>query len=93
MPFQRFPGVDIILGPEMHSTGEVMGRGSNFGDAFLKSQLGAGQVVAAGRQDLPLGQRPQTNPSCPKWAAMFAKLGFRLLATQGTANVLQRAWP
>ncbi|WP_302580030.1 carbamoyl-phosphate synthase large subunit, partial [uncultured Desulfovibrio sp.] len=45
MPFQRFPGVDIILGPEMHSTGEVMGMGSNFGEAFLKSQLGAGQAL------------------------------------------------
>ena len=48
MPFQRFPGVDVILGPEMHSTGEVMGMGSSFGEAFLKSQLGAGQVLPQG---------------------------------------------
>ena len=39
LPFQRFPNVDIILGPEMHSTGEVMGMGANFADAFLKSQM------------------------------------------------------
>jgi len=59
LPFQRFPGVDVILGPEMHSTGEVMGMGSNFGEAFLKSQLGAGQVLPQGGQALFVGQRPR----------------------------------
>ena len=88
MPFQRFPGVDIILGPEMHSTGEVMGMGSNFGDAFLKSQLGAGQVLPQGGK-IFLSVNDRDKPFLPEVAAMFAKLGFRLLATQGTANVLR----
>ncbi len=88
MPFQRFPGVDIILGPEMHSTGEVMGMGSNFGEAFLKSQLGAGQVLPQGGK-IFLSVNDRDKPFLPEVAAMFAKLGFRLLATQGTANVLR----
>ena len=88
MPFQRFPGVDIILGPEMHSTGEVMGMGSNFGDAFLKSKLGAGQVLPQGGK-IFLSVNDRDKPFLPEVAAMFAKLGFRLLATQGTANVLR----
>ena len=88
MPFQRFPGVDIILGPEMHSTGEVMGMGSNFGDAFLKSQLGAGQVLPQGGK-IFLSVNDRDKPFLPEVAAMFAKRGFRLLATQGTANVLR----
>ncbi len=88
MPFQRFPGVDIILGPEMHSTGEVMGMGSNFGDAFLKSQLGAGQVLPQGGK-IFLSVNDRDKPFLPEVAAMFAKLGFQLLATQGTANVLR----
>ncbi|MBS6829861.1 MAG: carbamoyl-phosphate synthase large subunit [Desulfovibrio sp.] len=88
MPFQRFPGVDIILGPEMHSTGEVMGMGSNFGEAFLKSQLGAGQVLPQGGK-IFLSVNDRDKPFLPEVAAMFAKLGFQLLATQGTANVLR----
>ena len=88
MPFQRFPGVDIILGPEMHSTGEVMGMGSNFGEAFLKSQLGAGQVLPQGGK-IFLSVNDRDKPFLPEVAAMFARLGFQLLATQGTANVLR----
>lgn len=64
MPFQRFPGVDILLGPEMHSTGEVMGMGSNFGEAFLKSQLGAGQALPqSGKIFLSVNDRDQAFPA------------------------------
>lgn len=82
MPFQRFPGVDILLGPEMHSTGEVMGMGSNFGEAFLKSQLGRGPGAAAVGQDF-LSVNDRDKPFLPEVASMFAKLGFELLATRG----------
>lgn len=89
MPFQRFPGVDIILGPEMHSTGEVMGMGSNFGEAFLKSQLGAGQVLPQGGK-IFLSVNDRDKPYLPEVAAMFSRLGFHLLATGGTAAVLRK---
>ena len=88
LPFQRFPGVDVILGPEMHSTGEVMGMGSNFGEAFLKSQLGAGQVLPQGGK-LFLSVNDRDKPYLPEVADMFAKLGFHLLATRGTAAALR----
>ena len=88
LPFQRFPGVDIILGPEMHSTGEVMGMGSNFPDAFMKSQLGAGQSLpSSGNVFLSVNDRDK--PLLPEVAAMFAELGFHLLATRGTAKLLR----
>ncbi|MFT4302000.1 MAG: carbamoyl-phosphate synthase large subunit, partial [Desulfovibrio sp.] len=88
MPFQRFPGVDVILGPEMHSTGEVMGMGSNFGEAFLKSQLGAGQVPPQGGK-LFLSVNDRDKPFLPEVAEKFANLGFDLLATKGTAAILR----
>lgn len=88
MPFQRFPGVDVILGPEMHSTGEVMGMGSSFGEAFLKSQLGAGQVPPQGGK-LFLSVNDRDKPFLPEVAEMFARLGFELLATKGTAAILR----
>ena len=88
LPFQRFPGVDIILGPEMHSTGEVMGMGTNFPDAFMKSQLGAGQSLPqSGNVFLSVNDRDK--PLLPEVAAMFAELGFHLLATRGTAKLLR----
>ena len=89
MPFRRFPGVDVILGPEMHSTGEVMGMGPDFGTAFLKSQLGAGQVPPQGGK-LFLSVNDRDKPYLPEVAQMFADLGFHLLATRGTAAVLRR---
>ncbi len=88
MPFQRFPGVDILLGPEMHSTGEVMGMGATFGEAFLKSQLGAGQVLPQGGK-LFLSVNDRDKPFLPEVAAAFAKLGFHLMATRGTAKLLR----
>ncbi|MGE4311677.1 carbamoyl-phosphate synthase large subunit [Desulfovibrio sp.] len=88
MPFQRFPGVDVILGPEMHSTGEVMGMGSSFGEAFLKSQLGAGQVLPQGGK-LFLSVNDRDKPFLPEVAEKFANMGFDLLATKGTAAILR----
>ena len=88
MPFGRFPGVDVILGPEMHSTGEVMGMGSTFAEAFHKSQLGAGQIIPqSGRLFLSVNERDK--PYLPEVAGMFRDLGFTLLATNGTAAFLK----
>ncbi|MDE5879117.1 MAG: carbamoyl-phosphate synthase large subunit [Desulfovibrio sp.] len=88
MPFQRFPGVDIILGPEMHSTGEVMGMGADFAEAFLKSQIAAGQrPPSSGKVFLSVNDRDK--PYVADVAALFADLGFHLLATRGTAKVLR----
>ncbi len=88
MPFQRFPNVDIILGPEMHSTGEVMGMGANFAEAFLKSQIGAGaRLPEKGTVFLSVNDRDK--PSLPEIARMYADLGFKLCATRGTAKMLQ----
>lgn len=90
MPFNRFPGVDIILGPEMHSTGEVMGMGENFAEAFLKSQLAAGQrLPTEGKVFISVNDRDK--PYIAEVAEMFAKLGFELLATKGTADLLREA--
>ncbi len=89
LPFQRFPGVDVILGPEMHSTGEVMGMGPSFGEAFLKSQLGAGQALPQGGR-IFLSVNDRDKPYLPEVAQKFAELGFQLLATRGTAAVLRQ---
>ena len=88
MPFGRFPGVDVILGPEMHSTGEVMGMGSTFAEAYHKSQLGAGQIIPqSGRLFLSVNERDK--PYLPEVARMFKNFGFTLLATSGTAAFLK----
>ncbi|MBQ7607178.1 MAG: carbamoyl-phosphate synthase large subunit [Desulfovibrionaceae bacterium] len=88
MPFDRFPGVDVILGPEMHSTGEVMGMGATFAEAFHKSQLGAGQIIPTkGRLFLSVNERDK--PYLSEVARMFRDLGFTLLATHGTAECLR----
>lgn len=88
MPFQRFPGVDIVLGPEMHSTGEVMGMGADFAEAFLKSQIAAGQrLPRSGKVFLSVNDRDK--PYVADVAALFAGLGFDLLATRGTAQVMR----
>jgi len=90
MPFNRFPGVDIILGPEMHSTGEVMGMGANFAEAFLKSQLAAGQKLPeSGKVFISVNDRDK--PYIADVAKMFARLGFEILATAGTAKLLKDA--
>lgn len=89
-PFAKFPGVDPILGPEMKSTGEVMGVGESFGAAFAKALLGAGQTVPRqGRVFLSV--READKLALVPIAKDLIRLGFSIVATQGTAKVLQKA--
>ena len=87
-PFARFPGVDLILGPEMKSTGEVMGIDGDFGRAFAKSQLGAGV-------DLPqaggvfVSVRDRDKPAMVEPCRRLVEMGFALVATSGTAAFLR----
>jgi carbamoyl-phosphate synthase large subunit len=86
-PFIKFPGVDTILGPEMKSTGEVMGVGESFPEAYLKSQLAAGvPVPRAGRAFLSV--RNSDKPKLLEVARALSSLGFQLCATRGTAAFL-----
>jgi len=88
-PFARFAGVDILLGPEMRSTGEVMGIDEDFGRAFLKSQLAAGQKLP--REGTVFISVKNKDKRAVVWIAKrLEELGFTLIATQGTAKVLQR---
>ncbi|MDR0466894.1 MAG: carbamoyl-phosphate synthase large subunit, partial [Deltaproteobacteria bacterium] len=87
-PFNRFPGVDLVLGPEMRSTGEVMGMGKTFEEAFLKSQLAAGQRLPSGGKVF-LSVNDRDKPALPSVARKFADLGFSLIATAGTARLLK----
>ena len=85
LPFARFPGVDTILGPEMRSTGEVMGWDRNFARAFLKAQLGAGTVLpASGRVFLSIKDSDKS-PEMVAAAKGLVEMGFSLVATRGTA--------
>ena len=87
-PFRRFPGVDPILGPEMKSTGEVMGVAPDFGTAFAKAWLGAGnRLPLAGRVFVSVHDRDK--PGLLPVARQFAGLGFTLAATGGTAEFLE----
>ena len=87
-PFQKFPGVDARLGPEMRSTGEVMGHASSFGHAFVKSQASAGSPLPeAGTVFLSVNDFDK--PVVAKIARDLAKLGFALLATEGTTRWLK----
>lgn len=89
-PFEKFPGVDIILGPEMRSTGEVMGIAKRFGEAFAKAQLSTGMPLpTAGKAFLSV--RNEDKPGIAEIARQLLELGFSLLATSGTAAVLQAA--
>ncbi|NOZ79724.1 MAG: carbamoyl-phosphate synthase large subunit, partial [Acidobacteria bacterium] len=89
-PFDRFPGVDPLLGPEMRSTGEVMGRGRTFGTAFAKAALAAGwRLPLEGGVLLSLADRDK--PRLPALASRWGELGFELLATEGTAAALAAA--
>jgi carbamoyl-phosphate synthase large subunit len=88
LPFSRFPGVDSLLGPEMRSTGEVMGVGRTFGLAFAKSQIAAGtRLPSAGTVFLSLADRDKAAGLGP--ARVFAALGFELAGTSGTAAFLE----
>jgi carbamoyl-phosphate synthase large subunit len=87
-PFAKFPGVDTILGPEMKSTGEVMGVGWTFGEAFVKSQLAAGVKLPSGGKAF-LSVRDGDKVAAVQIARDLVELGFSLLATRGTAAVLK----
>jgi carbamoyl-phosphate synthase large subunit len=87
-PFAKFPGVDTILGPEMKSTGEVMGIGETFGEAFVKSQLAAGvKLPRSGRAFISV--RDADKLAAVQVARDLIDMGFTLLATRGTAGVLK----
>ncbi len=89
-PFNRFPGVDILLGPEMRSTGEVMGLDKNFAMAFAKSQLGAG-VTLPRDGTVFISVRERDKPAMVPVARTLAALGFKIIATKGTAKFLADA--
>jgi carbamoyl-phosphate synthase large subunit len=87
-PFSRFPGVDILLGPEMKSTGEVMGIGDSFGIAFAKGQAAAGYELPRGGTVFISIHDEEKTKALPV-ARKFSEMGFRLIATRGTARLLQ----
>jgi len=89
-PFNKFPGVDPSLGPEMRSTGEVMGVGENFGEAFAKAQLSAGTPLPdKGRVFLTVNDRDKLVAAA--LAKRLTELGFEITATRGTANAIRAA--
>jgi carbamoyl-phosphate synthase large subunit len=88
-PFARFPGVDVILGPEMRSTGEVMGLDSDFGRAFAKSQLGAGSKVPLDGVVF-VSVKDQDKAQMVKPVKRLLDLGFKVVATGGTADFLHK---
>ncbi|MGB6008520.1 carbamoyl-phosphate synthase large subunit [Castellaniella sp.] len=89
-PFVKFPGVDTILGPEMKSTGEVMGVGETFGEAFVKSQIAAGAWLPESGKVF-ISVRAQDKPRAVEVARGLAAMGFQLIATRGTASVIEAA--
>ncbi len=89
-PFSRFFGVDILLGPEMRSTGEVMGLDEDFGRAFLKSQLAAGQILPRSGT-IFISVKNRDKRAMTLVAQRLEEMGFDLVATQGTVKALQRS--
>jgi carbamoyl-phosphate synthase large subunit len=89
-PWGKFPGVDTVLGPEMKSTGEVMGVADNFGEAFAKAQIAAGQVLPL-QGTVFLSVNDHDKERAVSLARQFAEMGFHLVATHGTAVVLEQA--
>jgi len=87
LPFDRFPGVDTLLGPEMKSTGEVMGIDMQFGTAYAKSQLGAGQKLPASGTVF-ISVKDSDKAGVLPVAAKFHAIGFKIIATRGTAQLL-----
>ncbi|MGH7135821.1 MAG: carbamoyl-phosphate synthase large subunit, partial [Pirellulales bacterium] len=89
-PWGKFPGVDTVLGPEMKSTGEVMGVADNFGEAFAKAQLSAGQrLPLKGTVFFSVNDRDKSQ--LVELARQYVELGFNIVATEGTANKLEQA--
>ncbi len=89
-PFNKFPGVDPILGPEMKSTGEVMGVGTTFAEAYAKSQLGAGDTIETSGNAF-ISVRDRDKPAVVEVAQRILDLGYSLVATHGTAKVIDEA--
>ncbi|HEX4650999.1 MAG TPA: carbamoyl-phosphate synthase large subunit [Granulicella sp.] len=89
-PWGKFPGVDTVLGPEMKSTGEVMGVSDNFGEAFAKAQIAAGQVLPM-QGTIFLSVNDHDKEGLVPLAKEFINMGFHLVATHGTAEVLEQA--
>ncbi len=89
-PWSKFAGVDTVLGPEMKSTGEVMGVAGTFGEAFAKAQLSAGQLLPT-KGTVFFSVNDHDKPAAVKLARRYVHLGFHLVATEGTANVLEEA--
>jgi carbamoyl-phosphate synthase large subunit len=91
LPVDRFPGVDARLGPEMRSTGEVMGIDRDFGAAFAKSQAGTGSMVLPGAGSVFVSVANRDKRAIVFPVMRLIDLGFDILATEGTADVLRRA--
>jgi carbamoyl-phosphate synthase large subunit len=90
LPFRRFPGADTVLGPEMRSTGEVMGSATSFGMAYAKAELGAGEALPT-QGTVFLSTHDRDKSSLVPVAARLIELGFELMATAGTAHTLGQA--
>ena len=89
-PFARFPGVDVLLGPEMKSTGEVMGIDTDFGRAYAKAQIGAGQVLPVDG-NVFISVRDRDKAGILDVARKLSEMGFKIIATRGTAEHLRKA--
>ncbi len=89
-PWSKFPGVDTVLGPEMRSTGEVMGVADNFGEAFAKAQIAAGQKLPT-KGTVFISVTDHDKPAVVEVAHRFVDMGFKLVATHGTAEILEAA--
>ena len=89
-PFNKFPGVDPILGPEMKSTGEVMGVGATFAEAYAKAQLGAGDLIGT-KGNAFISVRDRDKPFVVEVAKKLTSLGYSVVATHGTAKVISEA--
>lgn len=89
-PWSKFAGTDMVLGPEMRSTGEVMGVAASFGEAFAKAQLAAGQVLPSGGTVF-FSVNDIDKPAAIELARRYVHLGFHIVATEGTANALENS--
>jgi carbamoyl-phosphate synthase large subunit len=89
-PFNKFPGIDPILGPEMKSTGEVMGVGETFAEAYGKAELGASDAIPA-KGTVFISVRERDKKQLPALARKFQDLGFKLVATKGSAEVIEQS--
>ena len=89
-PFNKFPGIDPILGPEMKSTGEVMGVGETFAEAYGKAELGASDEIPA-KGTVLISVRERDKEQLPGLAKKFHDLGFKLIATKGSAEIIEQS--